>query len=940
MPEKKEPVNKTRILQVIVIIAIIAVVAIAVVKYANIGGTHSVTTVTTVPVQKLSDIDSCTNITTPGVYYLTGDISTGIQSGACIDVMTGGVTLEGNNHQITGNGPFVDLPPFTYGIFIANVSNVTIRSLTISKFTYGIYLNGTSGSTISGVTVKNSTITSLYMLSGSNNTVSKSVFTGSASAKGSVILQRSSGSDISDSSIGYSNFYGLVVNSTGNKFINDTITNNPVDLFCSGNASFANYNRFSGTCTVNNYCNFAVCSQTNLPASLSAVKLSSPISTCGSITTPGTYVLSNDLNALNYISSANANSTACITIASSNVRLECQNRTISNSGFGVLAENSYNVTVQGCGFENDTEAVYMQTIVQGTLSNSRITGGTYGIHLVNSTLVNIANVSQSGGSYGLYTNSTAGVYIRAFNSTGNAYGSLIDNTTAVSFSNSSLTKNTAMDLYCTSSTYNGTNNNFKNTSCGVTDCNWASCNTKVLPPLPAYPVMGCMNITAPGAYSLRSNISSSSSCFRITASNVSFNCELHSVGSNSSRGSGFLIAGVSNVSVSNCRLFNFKYGINVTGSSHISMLNTTINSTDVGVSASNSSSLYISKVRTGSYANYGFIFSRISASNITRSLANVGTGANSTGIYLSGSTNNTITFDNFTSGTYGVYLNNSGKNYIRNNSAYFNKLDFYCSPSVSGINAESGYINVGNTKNNCEWLVLLSPTLRQQSCQSITLTSGILLTQDMVYPYGSTCFNVYQAKNATANNTVINCQGHTVYAPDGGTFVNVENSSGVILENCYLKNFTNPIIVSAPFVTVRNLTITASNVPITSIDSFSPAISDNNVTASAYGILSRDNQQGSIFNNSISAYNGIYVYTGKSMVVAGNRVHSTSDALLLSNVTFSQFKNNLFDSSASSGIACTASSSNSSSLNSDSGQNSCSSNSDCLWMSSSQCRPS
>ena len=66
----------------------------------------------------------------------------------------------------------------------------------------------------------------------------------------------------------------------------------------------------------------------------------------------------------------------------------------------------------------------------------------------------------------------------------------------------------------------------------------------------------------------------------------------------------------------------------------------------------------------------------------------------------------------------------------------------------------------------------------------------------------------------TGNGTIINCNGHTVYASHGGTFASVINASGVTVENCYLSNFTTAIYSSAPYATVINDTVLNSGTAV------------------------------------------------------------------------------------------------------------------------------
>jgi hypothetical protein len=75
----------------------------------------------------------CTRITSPGVYELTGDLST--DGDSCIGIASPNVTVEGNGHAIVGNGT-------TYGVEnVAFAANATVRNLTVRNVTNGVFLN-------------------------------------------------------------------------------------------------------------------------------------------------------------------------------------------------------------------------------------------------------------------------------------------------------------------------------------------------------------------------------------------------------------------------------------------------------------------------------------------------------------------------------------------------------------------------------------------------------------------------------------------------------------------------------------------------------------------------------------------------------------------------------------------------------------------------------
>ena len=88
---------------------------------------------------------ACTAITTvpyvitlPGIYCLTGDLSTAMTSGYAIEIQTSNVVLDLNGHKLGGlaAGPGT----VATGIFASARKNITIRNGTVRGFVYGILL--------------------------------------------------------------------------------------------------------------------------------------------------------------------------------------------------------------------------------------------------------------------------------------------------------------------------------------------------------------------------------------------------------------------------------------------------------------------------------------------------------------------------------------------------------------------------------------------------------------------------------------------------------------------------------------------------------------------------------------------------------------------------------------------------------------------------------
>ena len=146
--------KKSSISPALILIPVIIVLAlVGGYLYLSMSGTKPSTTTTvvssvstTIPQSSVSNINGCSVIDKPGVYFLANRINTTITSGACIKVVSSNVRLEGNNNKLVGNGPYTGVPPFTYGIELSGVSNVTVTGFDIETFSYGIYVNNSAGS--------------------------------------------------------------------------------------------------------------------------------------------------------------------------------------------------------------------------------------------------------------------------------------------------------------------------------------------------------------------------------------------------------------------------------------------------------------------------------------------------------------------------------------------------------------------------------------------------------------------------------------------------------------------------------------------------------------------------------------------------------------------------------------------------------------------------
>ncbi|MDE1828539.1 MAG: right-handed parallel beta-helix repeat-containing protein [Candidatus Micrarchaeota archaeon] len=956
-PEGEEAIGKLKKnktignLKIVAGAVIVILLIVGGVSLIGIQGPATTTITVTTITQSQLEINGCMNITSPGTYYLSKNINVSPSGGACINVESSNVQLIGNQNKMTGTGPFVGVPPFTYGILLNRVSNVSVSGFALSAFSYGIYLNQTSNSNLVFNNITRSAMSGIFLNRSGNNTVNNNTVTAASSVSGGIGIYQGGNNRVIGDAILNNAFYGMVVNSSSNIFQRDVFSNNPVDLLCPTISSgLGNSNRFSdSSCVTNNYCNFAKCTKTNLPSNVSAVELGGPaISSCGTINSAGTYTLSANLNMQNYLDLSNPLSKVypCIKVNAPSVSINCRGFSISNAPFGVDASGQFNTTVMNCAFINDTVGVEANSNFNLRVLNDTAAGGSYGIKLTNGTLGAVLNTTATNNTYGLYLNNSGAVILANVNSSGNQYGAYIDKTSGISFSGGRYNSNTRSDLFCTAGTYNGTQNQFQNVNCGSSDCQWAtSCQIKQRPPILNFPISSCYLITQPGSYSLSANVIGGDMCINIGASNVTFDCSGHSVHGGQAGTAINIQSGRKEVVVENCYIDGYRYGILAGNSSGITLNNNRMSSPSVGIKIVNTTGAVVTNNRVvNAGGSAGITLIGVNKSTINNNIAFDAVNATD-GFIFRNSFNNSISFNNATSNFgNGFNITNSNGNSFFNNSAFTNTaLDYYCGPTSGGVYSEKGNgINFGGSKGNCRWLVETNPlaAVQQEGCLALGSSHSVLITSDMVYRFGGTCYTAYRTPTTSGNSSSIDCQGYTILALDGGTFVNIINASGVVVKNCVLKGFTDAIISKGNSAVINNNTVAStSNTAIGVYGGDSQKVSNNKVLNATTGIVVSNSRLGRVLNNQVyNANTSVVLSSIKNFAITNNTGMNGSGGMSIFNSTLNNFQSNLFTNLERYGVSCLQASQNASSQNKDLGGNSCSANVNCNWMtSSSQC---
>ncbi len=923
-------------------IVIVLYVAISLIPSGSTTPIVTNTPTNTVITYNVSAISNCTSISKPGKYYLVKSINAKSMSGACITIKSSNVELVGNNNKVIGIGPYTGVPPFSYGIYANGVSNVTVNGTYVSTFSYGIFLSNSTGSSLYYNNVTKNSLSGITLFNVSSSNVAYNVQSSGSAPFGGITLIKGTNNSVFNNTMLSNIYYGLQINSTNNTFYGNRFSNNTADIECVGQGGFSHSNKmFATACDTNYYCGFVSCYRTNIPFNISSVVLKSNVSTCGTIEVPGTYKLSGDLNVSDYWNSSISTSvhTTCIRVTVPNVKINCNGHSIIGSDYGIDISNQYNTTISNCVLSKQNIAgINATSNIYPIFNNDTISGSEYGVVLVGIQNGVLSGMKLSGNTYGLYTNKSSLITLANSKINNNKFGVYIGNVTSFSISNTSAFNDTKNDLYCTIDSYANVSSVVTGLSCGNTDCNWInSCNYRSLPPVKVFPVSSCYKVTSPGNYSLSQNISGGNNCIDIQASNVTFDCANHLIhGTN--QGIAMRIDNQSNVAISNCYLQAFNTGVSASNTHQLNLTNLNLQSMSEGFNISGASAdTFRNNYLYGFTSAVGMLLNNVQNSIIINNTVTHGLNSG-IGFWISNSMKNLFSDNNAQSNVnYGFYFSNAINNTVVNNSAYINGKDYYCAQDSSQIFANSGS-NQGSSKANCKWMVMTTPSVQQSNCFAITSGQTVSLSQDFLYGFGATCLSVFSGSQS-ANNTVINCNGHTIRSTNGGTFVDAYNVTNVKVENCILDNFTYGIKSTAQSTSVINDTFYKTKQPITILNTRYPDIEHVKVLNASYGVSLQNVGYAQVLHNLFAGTNMSLYLTGVSLSKFDNNTaqNSLNGAYLL-NSTQNQFSSSNFRNVSQYGFSCDLESGSlSASLNRDNGNNRCSSNNGCLWVSSQYC---
>lgn len=949
LPEELVPEHKSHALQII-IAAVIVLVLVAIVYFVVLP-MHPLTTTTTsvsttTVTTHISYLSGCGTLSTPGSYFLSNSIKT-TAAKPCLNVTSSDVQIVCNGKSISGMGPFTGTGPFSYGVIAQGVSNVSVNGCTISNFSYGVY-----AASVTQLNLKNNNITdmylnALYLNNTSGGTVQNNYFGYNNNQAGAIYMTNgSTNNQFLNNTLLQNVFLGFNIDSARNTFNNNLVSGSYLSFSCTPLYGFiSSSSAHANSCYNQTGCNFLSCNGTNVQDNFGQISLGPNIESCGSINTPGMYSLNTHLNMKSYTNASLASlalyKITCISIKSNNVYLNCHNNLINNSYIGINV-NAKNVTLANCNVRSSQIGLLL-----GNSSGVNVTGSTfvydnYSVLMPYLSSARFNNINASFSNYGMYFKNATAVLVSNFTVDNNTFGMYFAESLSNIFSRGQVLNNTQVDILAAADSANQSDNFMSGTACGVTNAAWAPCLVHTSNIISFnYQLTNCQYLRRPGTYNLAQNIVPAGSlCVVVASNNILVNCKNMTLQANPfTPGPGILINGRNNVTLNNCVLTGYNTGIMIANSSKIKVNGARLSGIGTfGIALINDTGITVSGSKVSGPSNASIMLSKVTKSSIINNNVSQGTSTN-VGILVLNSTQNLVNSNFGIKNNVGIYFAGQSTNNTASNNFFTQSFtaDYKCDPVDTPLNAGNGGVNSGVSEIGCWWLATIPPGgVAPLGCAGITSPSFINLHNDNVYAFANTCFSVF------ANGTTIDCNGATILATNGGTFAKFTGVTDGKIQDCYLKGFTTPIVATgANSIIIFNNTIfvnstlkNSQSAAINLTGSLSGQISNNNITTPYVGIYASRIDQGLISNNNVTGGTSYYITLTNATQIINNVAQPSSGIGAVMNQSFFNYlKLNTF-SGITSGLWCIGGAEGTGN-NTDAGDNTCSSNTNCAWITSS-----
>ncbi len=685
------------------------------------------------------DITGCTNITSSGVYNLTGPITNwaGTAGGpACINISVSDVIFDcqGWNNWIDGTDTTNSIGIKTENLPATKLTNITVRNCNLTDWdSAGIAYVATENSTIDNVTLR-SNLDEGIVLSGSiknNVTGVNSSFNGN----NGIYLSSSHLTSLS----------------------NITVSNNTIKGIAFIQSNLNNLTNASATKNLDD----------GIYIESSVGEILTDINASGNLGSGvHTYQSSNNL-MINVNSTRNLGG---IYLDINSNRNQVHNCTMSDNRYdGLYLRVAMANNITGCRIENNSGLKIESHPTDKTINSSfnRLWN-----NIINNTPNGGRNIITMGQNYTNYFNTTKVTRINILG------GSWIAGNYWSDYSGTS-----ADGDYISDTAY------VINSSAGPkTTSNMTDALPLTLSDTFDFNITGCVNITTAGRYRLNKSITNwagSEGCINITVSDVEIDCidwnnwiDGSDSSTNGIKTSGESTAKLTNVSIKNCNLTDWGYGDYHLYTQNSTLDNLTSSSNTLGgIRFYSSSNNNLTNINASGNSVYGI---RLTISSNYNTLTNITASSNSQiGIYLISSSNNNLTNINASNNSwYGIHLD-TGSNYntLINITASSNSYyGIYLSSSSS-----NNFTSITASSNSYYGILLYSSSNKNQIINS-TIKGN---ERNGLYLYNSSFNNI--TGSTIENNSALPYAG-----------IQITSHVSDALSNSSYNRFWNNIINNTP----------------------------------------------------------------------------------------------------------------------------------------------
>jgi len=824
----------------------------------------------------VTEIDSCTSISSPGEYVLNQSI---INSGAtrCINITASNVTFDGQGNTIdgldTGN---------TYGVYVYNSStslkNNTVKNLAVTDWDGGIYYIYSNNGSIEN-NIVNSNKDGISLSSSSNNIITNNTANSNYNWG---ILSQGSNNTLINNRVNSNIFQGIQLYFASNNTLrNNTINNSRSNFMLQGSIS-EYYHDVDTSNTVDGKPIYYWTDKKNAPNNCRNSEISDlnnagfvALISCDNITVKNLNI-KNNWDGILLVNTTNSNIINNLANTNENygirLYLSSNNSLNNNSADGISLAISSNNNLNNNSANSNIVGISLFSSSHNIIKNNGASGNTqWDFHStsnsINNTVINLTinpTISFTGKDISIKSATTPasdpsgyqniGKYINAANNSADSWLFL-----NVSYNDSEVTdlNENTMRMW----KYNGTWSQVSGTNGVETTQNYVYANLtsfSIFAPMASTAdrsglinISSCTTISSNGSYLLNQSIinSGETNCINITASNVTFDGQGNTIdGLDAANTYGVYVynstTAQTNVTVQNLNLTDWYYGIYYGNSQNGSIVNNTAISNIFGIYLYVSSNNTLSN-NTVNSNNYGIYINMDSNyNNISNNTAN----SNGVfGIILQSSSKNTISKNTMTSNVHSFHLDGGQDSHFNNTIDITNTVDgkpvyyiksgsntTYDSSSNAGIFYCIWCDNITIkdlifTKNGYGVFFWKTSNSKIENVNAISNSYGIRL--------------VYSSNNIIANNTASG-----PYQTFG--IILLSSSNNTLINNTAWSNSGGILLTSSSSNTLNNNTANSNGDGISLDFSNNNNISNNTASSnSLYGIRLYSSNGNTIYNN-------------------------------------------------------------------------------------------